>query len=404
MEYISSKEAAALWSISERLVQRYCTENRIPGAKKFGHYWMIPAEAEKPTKKVQKTPTKSTYTPSLPFNDPCIVCLPEWKVPGEAEQVLAKLPGDTARLFEMELEYYRGQADRAQTLCRELLKDAQSNEARLACWQTLALCAIYNGSYLDWEDALNAISALPAWRDESEALKELSIAAVRLSFVDLSTIPEWLKSADFECLPGNGSFLAVFVHIKWLQQAGKLEAAKYALKMALTRNDFAQNPIARSYFELTLASLTHTLNDDKAAKEHMRTALTYILPDRLYGILVENRGWVDSLLMDVMLEDGLDEQWRTVVRLYEPYKEGWMRLGKQIIGKQWVADLTPREWEVLKHASAGLSTTEISERMYISAASVKKYLGTVYNKLCINGRNDIKALLPFVGTGESEKK
>ncbi len=49
MDYISVKEAAELWDISERWVQKYCVEGRIPDVKRFGHSWMIPKNAQKPS-------------------------------------------------------------------------------------------------------------------------------------------------------------------------------------------------------------------------------------------------------------------------------------------------------------------------------------------------------------------
>lgn len=49
MDYISVKEAALKWEISERRIQKLCEENRIGGTQKFGRSWMIPKTAEKPT-------------------------------------------------------------------------------------------------------------------------------------------------------------------------------------------------------------------------------------------------------------------------------------------------------------------------------------------------------------------
>ena len=49
MNYISAKETATKWDISQRRVATLCSEGRIPGARKFGNAWMIPADAEKPS-------------------------------------------------------------------------------------------------------------------------------------------------------------------------------------------------------------------------------------------------------------------------------------------------------------------------------------------------------------------
>lgn len=48
MKYIDVKEAAANWSYPERRVTTLCRDGKIPGAKKEGKLWMIPANAKRP--------------------------------------------------------------------------------------------------------------------------------------------------------------------------------------------------------------------------------------------------------------------------------------------------------------------------------------------------------------------
>ena len=47
--YISIREASYRWGVSERRVNQYCAEGRIPGASRFGRSWAIPENAEKPS-------------------------------------------------------------------------------------------------------------------------------------------------------------------------------------------------------------------------------------------------------------------------------------------------------------------------------------------------------------------
>lgn len=49
MEYMTIKEAAAKWGLSERRLQTICNEKKIPGVIKFGRSWAIPIEAERPS-------------------------------------------------------------------------------------------------------------------------------------------------------------------------------------------------------------------------------------------------------------------------------------------------------------------------------------------------------------------
>lgn len=48
MEYITVREAAENWGITQRWVQKLCEEGRLKGAVRFSRVWMIPKEAEKP--------------------------------------------------------------------------------------------------------------------------------------------------------------------------------------------------------------------------------------------------------------------------------------------------------------------------------------------------------------------
>lgn len=48
MEYMSAREAADKWGISQRRVAVLCSENRINNATMVGNMWIIPATAEKP--------------------------------------------------------------------------------------------------------------------------------------------------------------------------------------------------------------------------------------------------------------------------------------------------------------------------------------------------------------------
>ena len=51
LSYMSAKEAAEKWNISQRRVAILCAEKRIPGAMMVGNMWIIPSTAEKPIDK-----------------------------------------------------------------------------------------------------------------------------------------------------------------------------------------------------------------------------------------------------------------------------------------------------------------------------------------------------------------
>ena len=54
-QYITLKEAAEKWGISERRIRILCTDGRIEGATKMGPMWVIPADSVKPDDKRVKS-------------------------------------------------------------------------------------------------------------------------------------------------------------------------------------------------------------------------------------------------------------------------------------------------------------------------------------------------------------
>ena len=60
MDYISTKEAAEKWNISERRIQKLCEEGRIPGVLRFSRVWAIPKGAPKPIDFRRKSTTEKS--------------------------------------------------------------------------------------------------------------------------------------------------------------------------------------------------------------------------------------------------------------------------------------------------------------------------------------------------------
>ena len=65
MKYISVKQAAELWSLSERSVRNYCSQGRIDGAFLTGKTWNIPENATKPTRTATAKKEPSTLAEIL---------------------------------------------------------------------------------------------------------------------------------------------------------------------------------------------------------------------------------------------------------------------------------------------------------------------------------------------------
>ena len=54
--YMDVNQAAELWDISDRQVQKLCKEGRVEGAIQFSKVWAIPSDTPKPTRTAKSKP------------------------------------------------------------------------------------------------------------------------------------------------------------------------------------------------------------------------------------------------------------------------------------------------------------------------------------------------------------
>ena len=61
MEYITAKQVALKWGISERRVQVLCEQGRIEGVQRLGKAWAIPKDTIKPEDARRKSYREDKY-------------------------------------------------------------------------------------------------------------------------------------------------------------------------------------------------------------------------------------------------------------------------------------------------------------------------------------------------------
>ena len=114
LSYMSAKEAAEKWNISQRRVAILCNENRIDGAMMVGNMWIIPSNAEKPIDKRTIRYEKEHTITLKPFvkwvgGKGQLIDELEKMLPSDGEKVLTKycepMVGGGALLFNILSKY-----------------------------------------------------------------------------------------------------------------------------------------------------------------------------------------------------------------------------------------------------------------------------------------------------------
>jgi hypothetical protein len=231
MEYISAMEASARWGVSPRQVQRLLAGNRIPGAKKYGRSWMIPAEAEKPgDSRREKKPEEWSLVSDL--LDLCVATgIP---MPADDPDGILKNVKDerSRRQYECDLAYLRGDF---QHIMRYFEKTKGDEAARLRASLVAVAAAISLGDYRAYTEIESYLKSYVENGGPLALMAELALASIAVSAAAPNMAPQWLKEGDFRAFLPETSFpYLIFLRAKYFLCTGNYEAMLAAAQTALT--------------------------------------------------------------------------------------------------------------------------------------------------------------------------
>lgn len=213
MDYLSARETAARWGVSLRQVQRLLHENRIPGAKKCGVSWLIPAHSSKPTDPRRGLRPEPLPTP-LPLPATAVENFPSRPAPGAGEGDCALFPllyihngdldaayarcgGEAERkLLEAGLAYFRNELPAAKALTAAAYQSADRPQLRLGCCLLRGLCAMYEGDVRTWNEVMEQLS-----QEKPCLQRDLADTILNAAMHGRRVYPDWLERGDYSCLP-----------------------------------------------------------------------------------------------------------------------------------------------------------------------------------------------------------
>ena len=137
--YLSIREAAEKWGVSERRINQYCAEGRIPGAQRIGKAWAIPADAEKPgdprrTRQEGKNVPVQTTPEGLIDHTNLMPLMNTAFTPGYCrEAVEAMVPGPQRDIALAEYYYFSGRPEEAAKAAEPYLTSPDMGARLSAC-------------------------------------------------------------------------------------------------------------------------------------------------------------------------------------------------------------------------------------------------------------------------------
>ena len=394
MDYITAREAAKKWGVSERRINQYCAEGRIPGAERFGGAWAIPAGAEKPgDPRKQKTQTAPPSAKQAPELFPGFMPLMNTPFrPGSCKEAIARMEaGPKKDIALAEYHYFSGQAEKAMQETEGYLTAADGG-IRLSACLLFAYACLSMGRIDHARNALGEIRRTLASGGETDPAARAMEAFVAFAAAVLLhlPLPEEMPPAEsfLPLLPPGLRAFALYVQAHYLYLKEDYANSAGMVEGALAMGASAY-PISAIYLHLVAVMDYMSLKATEKAQTHLLTAWEIARPDDLIEAFGEHHGLLGAML-EAAIKPDWPEDFKRIIDITYRFSSGWRRVHNPITGHDVADDLTTTEFAVCMLAARGWTTQEIARHLNISANTAKRHISEAMKKLKVKNRKDLK--------------
>ena len=394
MDYITVREAAEKWGVSERRINQYCAEGRIPGAERFGGAWAIPAGAEKPgDPRKQKTQTAPPSAKQAPELFPGFMPLMNTPFcPGCCKETIARMEaGPKKDIALAEYHYFSGQAEKAMQETEGYLTAADGG-IRLSACLLFAYACLTMGRIDHARNALGEIRRTLASGGETDPAARAMEAFVAFAAAVLLhlPLPEEMPPAEsfLPLLPPGLRAFALYVQAHYLYLKEDYANSAGMVEGALAMGASAY-PIPAIYLHLVAVMDYMSLKATEKAQTHLLTAWEIARPDDLIEAFGEHHGLLGAML-EAAIKPNWPEDFKRIIDITYRFSSGWRRVHNPITGHDVADDLTTTEFAVCMLAARGWTTREIAGHLNISAKTAKRHISEAMKKLKVKNRKDLK--------------
>lgn len=395
--YLSIRETAEKWGVSERRIHQYCAEGRIPGAQRFGKSWAIPDDAQKPgnprraQRQAKSAPAEMSATGLLDHTN-LMPLINTAFAPGHCQEAVEAMAAGPQRDIALaEYYYFSGQPEKAAKEAEAYLTSSDMG-ARLSAFLIYAYANLSIGEIPRARFALGELSAsLAAAGERSPQFRAAAafIASTGAVLLHLPLPEEMPETDSFLPLlpPGLRAFaLYVQAHYLYLKEEYAHSAGIVEATLAMGA---AQYPIPAIYLHLVAVMDYMSLKQPDRAESHLLEAWEIARPDDLIEGFGEHHGLLGAML-EAVIKPKWPKDFRRIIDITYRFSSGWRRVHNPITGHDVADDLTTTEFSMAMLAARGWTNQEIAEHLNISANTVKSHISEAMKKLNVGTRKELK--------------
>lgn len=383
MRYETAAELAKRFNVTTRTVQLWAKNGKLKGAIKQGRDWLIPEDAVF----TDKSTINAQELALLPA--PMLTCS---YTPGTALSLVENIENESIKTIAM-AEYYHciGEYQKASDMT-ELFFNSEDIVLKLsACYiyvfanLNLGRTNLVKMGYGCILEGLN--QELPEGIPPEPRAMCLFFAT---SISTLLTLPKPKEDLwDYvKYLPMGLKLMTYYNRAFDEYKKENYQKALGILETALSIS-CESYPIPLTFIHLGIALVSIALKNTEQAKEHYLIAWSLASADKFYTIFAEH-GVLLCGLGEAAASILGEEEYQKLLDITNQFNKCWMKLDRSNGTDGLTEKLTTKEFAVAMLASRGWSNEEIADYMRLSVNTVKKYLNTVFQKLGVSHRNDLK--------------
>ena len=398
MDYITAVEAAQKWGVSLRQVQRLMAKGRVPGGKKHGNTYLIPAGAPKPGDPRHLQGGGQLLAPLDTLSSDLNYIIGATYISGPRDNPDAVLDNVEQRLRvipEIALAYLRGDFERVK---RRFLEIPDGGAPKLCACPIAIVAAISLGDYPFYAELETYLKGLVELNISSSvtAYAQLALAGAYLGAGAPNMIPDWLKAGDFSALPQNAKRNAAYMRVQYFrsQKNPELMLAVAQTTLALCANEY-EFTFEETYLLILCAIACYDLGREDDAEKYLLEAMKMNIPHGFISPFTELAAALGTLPQRC-LEREFPEYYQTVAGLWKHRFLSWIKFHNQFKEDLITNVLTLQEAKMARLVAQGVPYRQIAEQFNITVKTFDNRVRVIYEKLSLKNKKELADFtLPF---------
>ncbi len=401
MNYLTIKQTALRWGVSERTVSKLCLAGRVFGAVRFGTSWAIPDNAEKPCdprreRKMHNDEDISKINSTLEERRVAMPLLNTAFKIGTCMETISAIDDDDVRNIALaEYYYFSGQSERVAELVEPYLHHDDIALRVSACWVSL-FANLVTQSTTRSHEALRIISDMVESLGDDTPEREkaytvsVSTGASVLLHLPMPKILEPLKTY-IHMMPAGLRLFVLYIeaHHAYLNRQYGVAVGIAETALALESEIY---PIPTIYLHLIACVGYLNMKHPEIAKEHAIEAWEIAKGDGFIHPISELHGLMGGTL-EATVKRLFPNDFKRIISLTNKYSQGWRTMHNRITGNNIAHDLTTTEYAAAMLAARGWTSREIADHMGISEYTARRYVSEAIQKLNVPNRKDLHKFL-----------